>query len=239
LSDHGPVPAPLPTVLIPGLYATPRLFAAQLPPLWAHGPGMVADHTRSSSFDAIVASVLAAAPPRFALAGLSMGGALALGVTRAAPERVERLALLSTTARPDDEATKAIRRGAIETLRGGGLEQLVDGSFASLVHPSRVADDGLREIMKDMLRATGADAALRQVEAQMNRPDARPGLGAIDVPALVLVGDADRLAPVDRSEELAAGIAGARLVVVAGCGHLSALERPDEVTRALVAWKSA
>jgi pimeloyl-ACP methyl ester carboxylesterase len=230
---------PLPTVLIPGLYATSRLFAAQLPPLWRHGPVMVADHTRANGYDALIAQILAAAPPRFALAGLSMGGALALGVVRAAPERVERLALLSTTARPDDEATKEIRRGARQTLRAGGLERIVDVSLPSLVHASRVEDEDLREIMKDMLRATGAEAAARQLEAQIGRPDARPGLGAIDVPTLVLVGDADRLAPPDRAEELAAGIAGARLVVVPACGHLSALERPDAVTRALVEWKTA
>jgi pimeloyl-ACP methyl ester carboxylesterase len=231
--------APLPTVLVPGLYATPRLFAAQLEPLWRHGPVLVADHTRSSSLEAVVADVLATAPPRFALAGLSMGTAVALGIARAAPERVERLALLSGTARPDDEATRKVRAGAIQTLNAGGLDTLIETSFPMLVHSSRVDDLGVLAVMREMLHATGAEAAVRQVEAYMNRPDARPGLAAIDVPALVLVGDADRLAPPERSEELAAGIAGARLVVVPDCGHLSALERPEAVTRALVEWKRA
>jgi pimeloyl-ACP methyl ester carboxylesterase len=230
---------PLPTVLIPGLYATPRLFAAQLQPLWRHGPVMVAGHTTSSSWDALVEEVLAAAPPRFALAGLSMGGALALAVQRAAPERVERLAILSATPRADDAAMLEIRRGAIQTLRAGGMDKLVETSFPLLVHESRVDDLGLLGIMKDMMAATGAEAAVRQLESYMSRPDARPGLAAVDVPALVLVGDGDRLAPVARAEETAAGIAGARLVVLRDCGHLSALERPDEVTRALVEWKTA
>ena len=230
---------PLPTVFVPGLYATPRLFAAQLEPLWRHGPVLVADHTRSSSLEAIVADILATAPPRFALAGLSMGTAVALGIKRAAPERVERLALLSGTARPDDDATRTIRAGAIQTLKAGGLDTLIETSFPMLVHGSRGDDLELLAVMRAMLHATGAEAAVRQVEAYMNRPDARPGLAAIDVPTLVLVGDADRLAPPERSEELAAGIAGARLVVVPECGHLSALERPEAVTRALVEWKRA
>jgi pimeloyl-ACP methyl ester carboxylesterase len=227
---------PLPTVLIPGLYATPRLFAAQLEPLWRHGPVMVADHTTSSSWDELVERILAAAPPRFALAGLSMGGALALAVQRAAPERVERLAILSATPRADDEATLAIRRG---TLQAGGIDKLVPTSFPLLVHESRVDDLALLGIMVDMMAATGAEAAVRQIEAYMSRPDARPGLAAVDVPTLVLVGDGDRLAPVARAEETAAGIAGARLVVLSDCGHLSTLERPEEVTRALVEWKTA
>jgi pimeloyl-ACP methyl ester carboxylesterase len=230
---------PLPTVLIPGLYATPALFAAQLQPLWRHGPVMVADHTRSSSFEGLVESILAAAPPRFALAGLSMGGALALGVVRTAPERVERLALFATTARPDDEATRAFRRGAIETLNAGGAETLVATSFPRLVHASRVGDAALLATMQDMMAAMGAEAAARQVEAYMNRPDARPGLAAIAVPTLVAVGEADQLTPPARAEELAAGIAGARLVRIPECGHLSALEQPDAVTRALVEWKAA
>jgi pimeloyl-ACP methyl ester carboxylesterase len=230
---------PLPTVLIPGLYATPRLYAAQLEPLWRHGPVMVADHTTSSSWAAQVEAVLAAAPPRFALAGLSMGGALALAVQRAAPERVERLAILSATPRADDEATLAIRRGAIQTLRAGGIDKLVPTSFPMLVHASRVDDLALLGIMQAMMAATGAEAAVRQIESYMSRPDARPGLAAVDVPTLVLVGDSDRLAPVAHAEETAAGIAGARLVVLEDCGHLSALERPEEVTRALVEWKTA
>jgi pimeloyl-ACP methyl ester carboxylesterase len=231
--------APLPTVLIPGLYATPRLFAAQLPALWRHGPVMVADHTRGATFAEVAANVLAGAPPRFALAGLSMGGALALEVVRQAPERVERLALLSSFSTPDTEVAKGFRRGALEELRAGRSDALVESTFAGLVHASRASDMDLLGIMKDMLRTTGAEAAANEVETYMNRPDARDVLPAIAVPALVLIGDSDAIVPPAHARENAAAIPGARFVEVAECGHLSALERPDAVTEALVAWKTA
>lgn len=230
---------PLPTVLIPGLYATPRLFAAQLPALWRHGAVTVADHTRGATFPEIAAHVLAAAPPRFALAGLSMGGALALEIARQAPERVERLALLSALSTPDDEAAKALRRGALAELRAGRGQELVAGSFASLVHPDRANDLALLGVMEDMMADTGAAAAIAEVEAYMEREDARPGLTSIGVPALVLTGDADPIATPERARATAAAIPGARYVEVPACGHLSALEAPEAVTAALVAWKTA
>jgi pimeloyl-ACP methyl ester carboxylesterase len=228
----------LPTVLIPGLYATPRLFAAQLPALWRHGAVTVADHTRGATFAEVAANVLAAAPPRFALAGLSMGGALALEIVRQAPERVERLALLNALSTPDAEATKEIRRGALAELRAGRLDALVEASFGMLVHDSRAGDAALLTIMKDMLRDTGAEAAINEVATYMEREDARPGLAAIAVPTLVLAGDSDRLVAPALARDTAAAIPGARFVEVAACGHLSALEAPDAVTDALVAWKT-
>src|SRR6185436_3376359 len=92
---------PLPTVLIPGLLCTPRLYAEQLPSLWRFGSVTVADHTRDDSMPGIARRILAQAPPKFALIGLSMGGYVAFEVQRQAPERVAKLALLDTTARPD------------------------------------------------------------------------------------------------------------------------------------------
>jgi pimeloyl-ACP methyl ester carboxylesterase len=230
--------APLPTVLVPGLYATPRLFAAQLDALWPSGAVMVADTTRGETLDAIAADILAVAPPRFALCGLSMGGAIALAIMRAAPERVERLALLNATAQADTEETKAIRRGAMEQLRAGELDALSASSFPLLVDPLREDDAELRAVMRDMLRTVGAEAAIRQVEAHMNRPDARDGLAAIGVPTLVLVGEADRRTPVSCAKELHAGIAGSELVVLEECGHLSTLEQPAAVNAALVRWRA-
>lgn len=231
--------APLPTVLIPGLYATPRLFAAQLPALWRHGPVTVADHTRGATFAEVATNILATAPPRFALAGLSMGGALALEVVRQAPERVERLALLSSFSTPDTETAKGFRRAALEELRAGRLDALVASSFPALVHASRADDAELLAVMQEMLRDTGADAAINEVETYMNRDDLRPVLGTIAVPTLVLIGDSDLLVPPPHARENAAAIAGATFVEVPECGHLTALEQPEVVTEALVAWKTA
>src|SRR5262245_63992377 len=92
---------PLPIVLVPGLNCSARLYAEQVTVLWGCGPVTIADHRRDDSVGAIAARILAMAPPRFALAGLSMGGYIAFAIARAAPERVARLALLDTSARPD------------------------------------------------------------------------------------------------------------------------------------------
>jgi pimeloyl-ACP methyl ester carboxylesterase len=231
--------APLPTVLIPGLYATPRQFAAQLPALWRFGAVHVADTRHGASWSDMVDSILAAAPPRFSLCGLSMGGALALAITVRAPERVERLALLGTTAAADDEGALTARRGALAQLRAGRLDELSAASFPYLVDPLRAEDAVLRAVTRGMLADVGTEAAICQLECFMQRPDLRDTLGAIDMKALVLVGDADRIAPLARAEELHAGIRGSKLVVLEECGHLSPLERPEAVTEALVAWRSA
>ena len=231
--------APLPTVLIPGLYATPRLFAGQLSALWRHGPVTVADHTRGATFADVAAHVLASAPPRFALAGLSMGGALALEIVRQAPERVERLALLSSFSTPDTETAKGFRRSALEELRAGRLDALVESSFATLVHASRAEDTALLGVMQDMLRDTGAEAAVNEVETYMNRDDLRPVLARVAVPTLVLIGEDDQIVPPAHARENAAAIAGATFVAVPECGHLSALEQPAAVAAALIAWKTA
>lgn len=229
---------PLPTVLVPGLFTTPRLFFGQLPALWRFGPVMVADHARDDTVDGAAARLLADAPPRFALAGLSYGGVVAQAVVRAAPERVDRLALLSTTARPDPPEAAELRQAMLAQLRAGRLDELIDASIAGVVAPSRAQDAELRTSMKDMLRTIGAEAAIRQVHAHMGRPDARAALGAMAVPTLVVVGDADRLAPPEHARELAGAIPDSELVVLEDCGHLSALERPDAVTDALVAWRA-
>src|SRR5579883_3245029 len=96
-----PTATDLPTVLVPGLNCSARLYAPQIPALWRFGPVTVADHTRDDSMPAIAARILASAPPRFALAGLSMGGYIAFEIMRQAPQRVLRLALMDTSARPD------------------------------------------------------------------------------------------------------------------------------------------
>jgi pimeloyl-ACP methyl ester carboxylesterase len=226
----------LPVVLVPGLYGTPRLYADVLPELWRCGPVTVADHTRHDDIDAIAAHVLSTAPPRFALAGLSMGGYVALAIHRAAPERIDRLALLDTQATPDDDEQRAMRRRNQELERAGRADDVLEGSWPVLVHPDRRGDEALKDVVRGMRATTGTDAAVRQLQAVMDRPDARPQLPGIAVRTLVLVGDGDRLTPPERARELADAIPDARLAVVPGAGHLSTLERPEAVARELVAW---
>src|ERR1700728_2933504 len=217
---------PLPTLLLPGLLASARLYAPQLPSLWQFGPVMVADHRRDDSSAAIARRILSHAPPRFALVGLSMGGYIAFELLRQAPERVARLALLDTTARADAPEQKLRRGELIGLARAGRFDEIFDLAYPGLVHPDRHADEALRETVRCMAQDTGAEAFIRQQTAIMNRCDSRAGLAAIGCPTLVLVGDADQLTPPARAQEVAAGIRGARMVQVPASGHLSTLEPP-------------
>ena len=229
----------LPVVLVPGLNCSARLYAQQIPALWCFGPVMVADHTRDDSMAAIARRILAAAPPLFALAGLSMGGYIAFEMMRQAPERVAKLALMDTGARPETPEQTARRQSPMAMARAGKLIEVADESFVFFVHPNRYGDVTLRDVVRAMAEETGAQAFLRQQQAIMARPDSRPGLSAIACPTLVLVGEQDRGTPPELAQEITAAIAGARLVIVPDCGHLSTIEQPQAVTKALVDWMQA
>ena len=227
---------PLPLVLIPGLLASPRLYAPQIPELWRAGPVMIADHTRDDSISGVARRILAGAPRLFALAGLSMGGYIAFEMLRVAPERIARLALLDTSAWPDTAEQSAARRVQMALAAQGEFAEVLNGLFPRLVHRTRRADVALRAAFDLMAEDVGLDGYLRQQAANLGRADSRPTLARIHCPTLVLVGDGDEVTPPDRAAEMARGIAGARLVSVPQCGHLSTLERPEEVTRALLEW---
>ncbi len=226
----------LPILLVPGLHCTARAFEPQIVPLWRRGSVTIVDHTRGDTIDAIAADILAAAPPRFALAGISMGGYISLAIQRAAPERVARLALLNSQARADDEDTRAARRRSIEFERAGRGEEIVDEAMPALVHADNVDNPGLRALMHEMHEQTGLEAAIRELTATMNRPDARPQLPDIAVPTLVLTGEGDRLLSPELSVEMAEAIPRARLAIIPGAGHMSTFEQPDAVTGELLAW---
>ena len=226
----------MPILLVPGLVCSPRVFAPVIPALWRFGPVTVANHIRDDNMGAIARRILAEAPPRFALAGHSMGGYIAFEIMRQAPERVARLALMSTQARPDTPEATARRRGLIERARGGEYRAILDELFAGFVHPSRLGDASLRQLVYDMGADVGADAFIRQQMAVMGRPDSRPTMAWIKCPTLVLTSDTDNTVPNSLSDEMASGIPGARLVVLPDCGHLPQLELPQATADALVEW---
>ena len=226
----------LPLVLIPGLSCTPRLYAEQLPALWTFGPVTVADHRRGESMDAIAKQILDHAPSKFALAGLSMGGYIALAIMRMAPERVLKLALLDTGSRADTPEQSENRKSSIAMAQAGQFDAFNEKLWPILVHKNRQGDSALKQVVFDMARISGADAFVSQQRAIMTRPDSRPGLSAIKCPTLVLVGDGDQLTPPHLAEEMAGLIPNSRLVTIADSGHLSTLERPEAVTKAMVEW---
>lgn len=228
--------SPLPLVLVPGLLCSARLYAPQVEALWSLGPVMVADHRRGDAIDAIADRILAAAPPSFALAGLSFGGYIAFAMMRRAPERIRRLALLDTSARPDTPEQSAARLAFIGMAEEGRLDEVVDALIPRFLHRDRHGDARLVRIVRAMADETGAESFVRQQRAIISRPDSRPLLPDIRCPTLVLCGDGDELTPPDLSREIAAGISGARLVIVPHCGHLSTLEQPEAVNAALTEW---
>ena len=230
---------PLPIVLIPGLLASARMYAGQIPQLWRVGPVQIADHTRDDSMSGIAQRILGMAPARFALVGLSMGGYIAFELLRQAPERIAKVALLDTSARADAPEQSAMRRAQMTLASQGRLAEVVEQQFPRLVHREHRADAALRQVFTLMAEDVGAAGFVRQQTAILGRADSRPTLGSIRCPTLVLVGEGDELTPPDRAAEIAAGIPAARLTTVPQCGHMSTLEQPDEVTRALLEWLEA
>jgi pimeloyl-ACP methyl ester carboxylesterase len=226
----------LPLVLVPGLASSFRIWEPIVPPLWRHGPVIVANHIRDDSMATIARRILSEAPPRFALAGHSMGGYISFEIMRQAPDRVAKLALLNTSARPDTAEASERRRGQMAMAQEGRLREVMDAIFPSFVHPSRVGDAGLRQLVYAMGDDVGAQGFVNNQTAIMTRPDSRPTLAGIACPTLVLTSDHDVLLPPALSEEIARGIVGAQFVVVPDCGHLSQPERPQAVVDALSAW---
>ena len=230
--------ARMPLVLVPGLLCSARLYGPQIEALWRFGPVTVADHRHDDEIGAVAARILGDAPPRFALAGLSYGGYLAFAMLRQAPERIERLALLDTSARPDTPEQTAARHGFIEMAQAGRFSEAVEALTPRFLQPSRRDDPAFRAILHGMAADTGAAAFVRQEKAIISRPDSRPSLPKIACPTLVLVGENDELTTPELAREIAGGIPGAKLSVVPDCGHLSTLERPDAVNAALADWLS-
>lgn len=227
-------------VLIPGLLCDAALWRGQVEDLADIANPWVADVTRDASVAAMAQRVLAEAPAgRFALAGLSMGGYVAQAILRIAPGRVERLALLDTTARADTPEQTVRRRGLIELAEKGEFRGVTPRLLPVFLHPDRLGDKPLTDTVMAMTERVGKDAFLRQQRAIIGRPDNRPQLPAIRCPTVVLCGRQDQLTPLDWSEEMAALIPGAQLAVIENCGHLSTMERVWEVNVALRQWLTA
>ena len=226
----------VPVVLVPGLLCSPRLYAEQLPALWRFGPVSVASPLHDDSLAAIARRFLATAPPRFALAGLSMGGYLAFEIMRQAGHRVTRLALLNTSARPDTTEQAQRRRDQIAMAHGGQFTEVVEFLYRRWVRAARRSDLALHQVIRQMADETGPEAFTRQQTAIMNRTDSRPGLTAIGCQVLVVAGEDDEVTVPDRAAEIAGCIPRAQLIVIPDCGHLSTLEQPAAVTRVLAGW---
>jgi pimeloyl-ACP methyl ester carboxylesterase len=228
--------ANLPIVLVPGLGSSVRNHLGILPTLWRHGSVFVANQTREDSIAAMAARVLSEAPPSFSLIGHSLGGYIVLEMIRQQPERIARLALLNTSARPDTAEATALRNARIAETKAGRYAEMQAENFPQTVHPDRVHDAALIEMSRLTREDSGPEAYIRQQVAIIARVDSRPSLKDIRVPTLVLSGDKDMLISNELSREMAGMIAGAKLVIVPNCGHLAPAEQPEAVSAALDEW---
>jgi pimeloyl-ACP methyl ester carboxylesterase len=227
-------------VLVPGLLCDALLWQPQIEALEGDVKCWVADHTRSNTMAEVAADVLRDAPfESFALAGLSMGGYVALDIVRQAPSRVSHLALLDTSARADTPEQLAKREGLISLATRGRFIGVTQALLPLLLHRDRLGDAKLVDTVRKMAGNIGKAGFIRQERAIMSRIDSLPLLPTITCPSLVLCGRQDALTPVERHEEMAEAIPGASLHMVDDCGHLSTLERPAEVSEALKRWLSA
>lgn len=223
-------------MLLPGLLCDARLWSHQVQDLADIADPRVVDLTRSDSMADLAADVLAAAPDRFALAGLSMGGYVAFEVMRRAPERVTRLCLLDTSARADAEEQTRRRKGLIQLADKGKFKGVTPKLLPMLIHTDRQGDERLVAAVMSMAERVGKEAFLRQQKAIMGRADSREDLSAIRCPTMVICGRQDTLTPPELAEEIVEGIPGAELRLIDDCGHLSSLERPEAVSGAMRAW---
>lgn len=225
-----------PIVLVPGLNCTAECYAGQIPALWQFGSVQVADHKRGSTMAEIAAAILGDAPPRFALAGFSMGGYIVFEMLRQAPERITRLALIDTMARLDTPERLQKRHDAIRLAQAGKHRQIVAANYAESVHPQNAGDAAIRETSIRMAVENGPEVYIRQQQAIITRPDSLPLLPTIRVPTTIIVGEADTITPVADSRIMADTIPNAELVMIAGAGHMSPTEQPAAAAAALVGW---
>lgn len=225
-----------PLLLLPGMMCDARLFGPQVEAFSPDRDVRVGDIGGAHDMDAIAAQVLARAPDRFALAGLSMGGIVAMAIMAAAPERVTRLALLDTNPRAELPEVKARRAPQMEAVRNGGLERVMREELK----PNYLVDSPRKPAILGLCMAMalelGPEVFERQSVALRDRPDRQDALRAVSVPTLILCGRHDALCPVERHEMMHGLIPGSDLVIVEEAGHMPTLERPAETTAAMARW---
>lgn len=232
---------PQPLVLVPGLTCDAAVWRHQIAALGSSCHVTVAEHGMADSLGAMAGQVLARAPARFALAGHSMGGRVALEILARAPERVERLALLDTGYEgvAPGEAGERERLGRfrlIDIARRQGMLAMAREWAAGMVYPEYLGDGALMREIHEMVCRTTVEQFEAQIHALLRRPDRSALLPQIRVPTLVLCGHEDSWSPLERHEDLASRIGDSVLVDVPQCGHMSTMEQPEIVSAALQAW---
>ena len=228
-----------PLVLIPGMMCDARLFGPQVDAFSMDYDLIFASITEEASVKKLAERVLSQAPERFAVAGLSMGGIVAMEMLRIAPQRIERIALMDTNPMAETEQVKAGRIPQMMAVREGRLASVMrDEMKPKYLAPGPGRKDVLDLCMK-MALDIGPHAFLRQSRALMDRPDQTETLRGSTIPSLILCGRYDKLCPITRHEYMASLMPHADFEVIEDAGHLPTLENPDATNQALARWLEA
>jgi len=228
-----------PLILLPGMMCDARLFMPQIVALSSEISVQVAPITVGDSVEAIARNVLAAAPERFALAGLSMGGIVAMEVLRMAPARITRLVLMDTNCQSEMPNVAAAREPQIVGAKSGRLKEIMrDEMKPHYLAPGPQRIEVLNTVM-EMAMDLGPEVFVRQSRALQRRPDQQGTLRRAKTPTLIVCGEHDALCPIRRHEFMAHLMPNARLEIIADAGHLPTLEQPEVTTDLLRRWLSS
>jgi len=226
-----------PTIaLLPGLLCDASIWSVQCAELGQVAPVVIPDFSQLSSLSEMASSVLKHTAGPLVVVGHSMGARVALEVVRLAPERVVGLALIDTGIHLRKDGEEAKRQALVKLAYAEGMAALADVWLPPMVDPRRKDDRDLIDSLKAMVTRATPDQHQRQIQALLNRPDARGVLASVSCPTLVMVGRQDQWSPIAQHEEIASLIPGSRLVIIEDCGHMSLAERPMETTQALLDW---
>ncbi len=228
-------------LLIPGLLCDAAAWEAERAALSPHYPVLIAEHGLSATLPQMAQRALGQCTGPLAVAGHSMGGRVALEMLRAAPERIKGLALLDTglhtlAAGEAGERERAGRMRLLDIARTQGMRAMAQVWVQEMVHPDRRGDVPLIDAILDMFERRTPEHFAAQIGALLQRPECRDLLPGFSGAGLALCGREDRWSPVAAHQEMADLMPQAELVVVEHCGHMSTMEQPDTIARALSAW---
>ena len=218
-------------ILVPGLLCNHDMWLDQIGEFEEDFDLTLFDHTRHDSLPDMVSAFLAEAPDSFNLAGLSMGGYIAFEIMRQAASRVEKLILLDTNARADRQPQIDMREDLIRRAGEEDIRVIAQELIEYLIHPDHMSDKELCDRILDMASDVGAEAFQQQQRALIGRPDSRDFLPSIICPTLIICGEQDAMTPPKVHQEMAELIPGATFHQIADCGHLSTMEKPEQVNQ--------
>lgn len=192
-----------------------------------------------AEYSSWILAVIAALGEPAAVAGFSMGGYVLFECLRKSPSGIRACAFVDTQANADDTAGRAARDASIDTAREMGPGIIARRMLPKLLSPAGRKNSQLVADVTEILRRQNPNSVENDLLAMRDRLDATSLLPQIAVPTLVIVGSEDALTPPAKSEAIARGVLGAKLVRIEGAGHLAPMEKPDEVAAALATFLSS